>query len=57
MQTPQCEVLRGGWSDEEHRQNLGELAEAGVDSFVLQLPVDSVGAVVEGLERYAADFR
>jgi probable F420-dependent oxidoreductase len=57
VQTPQCEVLRGGWSVEQHRQHLGELAEAGVDSFVVQLPVDSVEAAVEGLERYLADYR
>jgi len=57
VQTPHCDVLRGGPSPEEHRQHLGELAEAGVDSFVVQLPVDSVDAAVEGLERYLADYR
>jgi len=57
VQTPQCEVLRGSHSAEEHRQHLGELAAAGVDSFVIQLPVTSVEAALDGLERYAADYR
>lgn len=56
VQTPQCDVLRGSFSVEQHRHHLGELAEAGVDSFVVQLPISSVDAAVEGLERYAADF-
>jgi probable F420-dependent oxidoreductase len=50
------DVLRGGASEEEHRDLLGRLAEIGVDSFVLHLPCTSVGAAVDGLERYAATY-
>lgn len=56
VQGPQTDVLRGGVSVGEHRDHLAELAEGGVDSFVLQLPCGSVAEAVEGLERYAATF-
>jgi probable F420-dependent oxidoreductase len=56
VQGPQTDVLRTTYSVEEHRQHLGELASAGVDSFVLQLPCGSVQNAMDGLEQYAADF-
>lgn len=56
VQGPHTDFLRTTDSTEQHRDHLGELADAGVDSFVLQLPCGSVAEAVEGLERYAADF-
>jgi probable F420-dependent oxidoreductase len=56
VQSPHSAVLRSDGSVEEHRDHLGELAAAGVDAFVVQLPVTSVRAAVEGLDRYVADF-
>ncbi|CAN5702781.1 LLM class F420-dependent oxidoreductase [soil metagenome] len=56
VQSPQSDVLRSEGSVEQHREHLGVLAAAGVDSYVVQLPVTSVDAAVEGLERYRADF-
>ena len=50
------DVLRTAYSVEGHRHHLGELAAAGVDSFVLQLPCASVEGALEGLEKYAAEF-
>ena len=43
-------------SAEEHRDHLGQLAAAGVDSFVLRPPGDSVGHTVEALHQYAETF-
>ena len=56
VQGPQTDVLRGAYLPEEHRDHLGELAAAGVDSFVLQLPCGSIDEAVAGLEQYAVDF-
>ncbi|MCW2866647.1 MAG: hypothetical protein JWR20_835 [Marmoricola sp.] len=56
VQGPQTDVLRARYSVEQHRDHLGELTDAGVDSFVLQAPCSSVESATEGLERYAADF-
>ncbi|MFI0961333.1 TIGR03619 family F420-dependent LLM class oxidoreductase [Streptomyces sp. NPDC021080] len=50
-------VLRGGEvSPEQHRETLGRLADAGVDSYVLTVPCTSVRDTVEGLEKYAATY-
>ena len=43
-------------SAEEHRDHLGHLAEAGVDSFVLRPPGDSLDHTVEALHQYAETF-
>jgi probable F420-dependent oxidoreductase len=43
-------------SAEEHRDHLGQLAEAGVDRFVLRPPGDSLDRTVEALQRYAETF-
>jgi hypothetical protein len=43
-------------SAQEHRDHLGQLAEAGVDSFVLRPPGDSLDHAVEALQRYAETF-
>lgn len=56
VQSTETDVLRSGLDVEAHRDHLGALADAGVDSFVLQLPCASVEEAVEGLERYAAAF-
>jgi probable F420-dependent oxidoreductase len=40
---------------EEHRQHLGELAEAGVTDFVVRTPGSSVQAAVDALHEYARD--
>lgn len=56
VQGPQTDILRTAYDAEAHRDHLGELAAAGVDSIVLQLPCASVDEAVDGLERYAADF-
>jgi probable F420-dependent oxidoreductase len=56
VQSTETGVLRDGLDVEAHRDHLGALAEAGVDSFVLQLPCVSVEAAVDGLEEYAYSF-
>jgi len=58
VHTPQAGFMQrpGQISDEEHRDHLGRLAEAGVDSFVLRPPGDSVDHAVEALQRYAETF-
>ncbi|CAN5354216.1 LLM class F420-dependent oxidoreductase [soil metagenome] len=56
VQGPQTDVLRTAYDVTAHRDHLGELAEAGVDSFVLQLPCASVDEAVDGLDRFASDF-
>lgn len=56
VQGPETDVLRRAYSVAAHREHLEALAAAGVDSFVLQLPCDSVSAALDGLERYARDF-
>jgi len=43
-------------SAEEHRDHLGQLAEAGADGFVLRPPGDSLDHAVEALRHYAEDF-
>ena len=40
---------------EEHRQHLGELAEAGVTDFVIRTPGGSVEQAVDALREYARD--
>ncbi|MCF8587322.1 TIGR03619 family F420-dependent LLM class oxidoreductase [Gordonia liuliyuniae] len=56
VQTPQSDYLRGPMGVDEHRAHLHELEAAGVDSFVVQLPVTSIAAAVDGLAAYAAEF-
>jgi probable F420-dependent oxidoreductase len=57
VQTPECRYLgRSTGSIEEHRDHLGRLADAGVESFVLQPPGDSVARTVEALHGYAETF-
>lgn len=56
IQSQQSRFIRGWGSVEEHRDHLGRLAEAGVDSFVLQPSGTSVDIVIESLRRYAATF-
>lgn len=54
--TPQTSVMTRPVSPEEHRDHLGQLAAAGVDSFVLRPPGDSVDHTVEALAQYAQSF-
>ncbi len=42
VHTPQAGFMQRPGSAEEHRDHLGQLADAGVDSFVLRPPGDSV---------------
>jgi probable F420-dependent oxidoreductase len=56
VHTPQAGFMQRQGSAEEHRDHLGQLADAGVDSFVLRPPGDSVGHTVEALHEYAETF-
>jgi probable F420-dependent oxidoreductase len=56
VHTPQAGFMQRPGSAEEHRDHLGQLAEAGVDSFVLRPPGDALNHVVEALQRYAETF-
>lgn len=56
IQSPQCRFMTEQGSVEQHRDHLGRLSEAGVDSFVLQPPGDSVAGTVEALQKYAETF-
>lgn len=57
VQTEHADVLTTpSVSVEEHRDHLGALADAGVDSFVIRVPTASVAAAVEGLDRYATTY-
>lgn len=56
VHTPQAGFMQQPGSAEEHRDHLGQLAEAGVDSFVLRPPGDSVDHAVEALHQYAETF-
>jgi probable F420-dependent oxidoreductase len=56
VHTPQAGFMQRPGSAEEHRDHLGQLADAGVDSFVLRPPGDSVDHAVEALHQYAETF-
>jgi probable F420-dependent oxidoreductase len=56
VHTPQAGYPQRPGSAEEHRDHLGQLAEAGVDAFVLRPPGDSVGHAVASLREYADTF-
>ena len=56
VHTPQTNFRQRPGSAEEHRDPLGQLAGAGVDSFVLRPPGDSVDHAVEALHQYADTF-
>jgi len=56
VHTPQAGFIQRCGSAEEHRDHLGELAGAGVDSFVVRPPGDSLDRTVEALHRYAQAF-
>jgi probable F420-dependent oxidoreductase len=56
VHTPQAGFMQRAGSAEEHRDHLGQLAEAGVDSFVLRPPGDSLDHAVEALQQYAESF-
>ncbi|HEY9563097.1 MAG TPA: TIGR03619 family F420-dependent LLM class oxidoreductase [Nocardioides sp.] len=56
VQTPECTFLQAPGSVEQHREHLGQLAGAGVDSFVLQPPGERVERCVEALQEYAETF-
>jgi probable F420-dependent oxidoreductase len=52
VQTPYSRWSPGSGSDEEHRDHLGRLAEAGATWFVLRPPGEGVQAAVESLDAY-----
>ena len=58
VHTPQAGFMQrpGLNSAEEHRDHLGQLADAGVDRFVLRPPGDSLDHAVEALQQYAETF-
>jgi probable F420-dependent oxidoreductase len=56
VHTPQAGFMQRPGSVEEHRDHLGQLTDAGVDSFVLRPPGDSVGHTVDALHEYAETF-
>jgi len=56
VHTPQAGFIQRCGSAEEHRDHLGQLAEAGVDSFVLRPPGDDLDRTVDALHRYADTF-
>lgn len=57
VQTPHSAFLTDDTiSTEQHRDHLGQLADAGVTSFVIQVPADDVDHASVALQRYAADF-
>jgi probable F420-dependent oxidoreductase len=56
VHTPQAGFMQRPGSAEEHRDHLGQLAEAGVDSFVLRPPGDDVDRTVDALRQYAETF-
>jgi probable F420-dependent oxidoreductase len=58
VHTPQAGFMQrpGVSSGEEHRDHLGQLAEAGVDHFVLRPPGGSLDQAVEALQQYAETF-
>jgi hypothetical protein len=46
--TPQAGFMQRPGSAEEHRDHLGQLADAGVDSFVVRPPAPLAGSVEPG---------
>lgn len=56
VHTPQTKCLTGEFSVEEHRDHLGQLAEAGVESFVVRPTGASVIETVDALHLYADLF-
>jgi probable F420-dependent oxidoreductase len=56
VHTPQAGFIQRPGSVGEHRDHLGQLADAGVDSFVLRPPGDSVDHTIEALQRYSETF-
>jgi probable F420-dependent oxidoreductase len=54
--TPQTSYLAGVFSVEEHRDHLGQLADAGIGHFVVRPSGASVEAVVDELHTYADTF-
>ena len=56
VHTPQAGFMQRSGSAEEHRDHLGQLTDAGVDSFVLRPPGDDVDRTVEALHQYAETF-
>jgi alkanesulfonate monooxygenase SsuD/methylene tetrahydromethanopterin reductase-like flavin-dependent oxidoreductase (luciferase family) len=56
VHTPQAGFMQRPGSAQEHRDHLGQLADAGVDSFVLRPPGGSVCDAVEALHQYAETF-
>jgi hypothetical protein len=56
VHTPQTNFMQRPGSAQEHRDHLGQLADAGVDSFVLRPPGDSLDHAVDALHQYAETF-
>lgn len=56
VETDQNTFLESGRSVEEHRDHLRQLAEAGIDRFVVKIPADSVEQAVDALLRYGETF-
>lgn len=56
VQTPENSYMAAGGSVEEHRDHLGRLQDAGVTSFVVRPPGDSIEVAVAALHTYADAF-
>jgi probable F420-dependent oxidoreductase len=56
VHTPQAGFIQRRGPAGEHRDHLGQLADAGVDSFVVRPPGDSLDRTIESLHRYAETF-
>jgi probable F420-dependent oxidoreductase len=56
VHTQQAGFMQQPGSAQEHRDHVGQLGEAGVDSFVVRPPGDSVDHAIDALRRYAAAF-
>lgn len=56
VHTPQAGFQQKPGSVEEHRDHLGQLAEAGVDRFIVRPAADTIEHTVEALQQYAETF-
>ncbi|MCD4533046.1 LLM class F420-dependent oxidoreductase [Nocardioides sp. cx-169] len=56
VHTPQAGFPQQPGSVEEHRDHLGRLAEAGVDSFLVRPPGEDLDRTLDALQEYAETF-
>ncbi len=56
VHTPQVTFIQKPGSVEEHRDHLGQLADAGADRFVVRPPAGSVEQAIDAMTQYAETF-